>query len=106
MRRGCDATGDCHGGGIRGTLELSPPSAKDAQFDFQQVSRQVQPDSLEGSRILSGAAGGGRGWDAARRQAVRDHERPDYQSILQWLRDGGEAAMGRPREDCSPRRSS
>jgi Cu/Ag efflux pump CusA len=31
VRQGCDATGDCHGGGIRGTLALSPPGAKDVQ---------------------------------------------------------------------------
>ena len=27
-RNGCDAGGDCHGGGIRGTLQLSPAGAK------------------------------------------------------------------------------
>ena len=37
-RNGCDAGGDCHGGGIRGTLALSPQGAKDPAFDFVQVS--------------------------------------------------------------------
>src|SRR5258706_8716533 len=36
-QKGCDAGGDCHGGGIRGTLELSPQGAKDVRFDFDQV---------------------------------------------------------------------
>ena len=43
-RQGCDAGGDCHGGGIRGSLELSPAGAKDAQFDFEQVSQQVRSE--------------------------------------------------------------
>ena len=61
-RQGCDAGGDCHGGGIRGSLELSPAGAKDAQFDFEQVSQQVwvsEPDSSPVlTRPLALAAGG------------------------------------------------
>jgi hypothetical protein len=41
IAKGCDATADCHGGGIRGTFQLSPPSAKDVHFDFDQASLQV-----------------------------------------------------------------
>jgi hypothetical protein len=41
MQKGCDAEGDCHGGGIRGSLQLSPPGAKDDQFDFDQVVLQT-----------------------------------------------------------------
>jgi len=88
VRQGCDATGDCHGGGIRGTLELSPPSAKDAQFDFQQVSRQVQPDSLEGSRILTAPLAVSAGGTPHGVKPFATTSDSDYVSILQWLRDG------------------
>jgi hypothetical protein len=52
QRRGCDAGGDCHGGGIRGTLELSPASAKDVHFDFDQIVMQVDPVNRESSAVL------------------------------------------------------
>lgn len=51
-RHGCDAGGDCHGGGIRGTLELSPQTAKDLHFDFEQVAMQVYPALRDSSPIL------------------------------------------------------
>src|SRR5262245_56339263 len=50
---GCDAAGDCHGGGIRGTLALSPPTAKDTRFDFDQVSLQVSASAPDASPILT-----------------------------------------------------
>jgi len=53
QRHGCDAAGSCHGGGPRGTLELSPSVAKDLAFDFEQVSLQVNPAHIETSRILT-----------------------------------------------------
>jgi hypothetical protein len=49
---GCDAGGDCHGGGIRGTLELSPAGAKDTRYDFDQVVLQVYPTMRDSSPIL------------------------------------------------------
>lgn len=53
QRHGCDAAGDCHGGGPRGTLELSPPGAKNASFDFEQVSLQANPVAPDSSRLLT-----------------------------------------------------
>lgn len=53
VAQGCDAGGDCHGGGIRGTLELSPSGAKDVHFDFDQVSLQVNPLQPDSSHILT-----------------------------------------------------
>lgn len=53
VRHGCDATGDCHGGGIRGSFELSPPGAKEARFDFDQVALQVSVSDRERSPILT-----------------------------------------------------
>lgn len=61
-RNGCDAGGDCHGGGIRGTLQLSPVTAKDLQYDFDQITLQVYPTARDSSpllrRPLAIAAGG------------------------------------------------
>lgn len=53
QRHGCDAGGDCHGGGIRGSLQLSPPDAKDARFDFDQVVLQVWAAHPDQSPILT-----------------------------------------------------
>lgn len=53
VQHGCDAGGDCHGGGPRGAFELSPAGAKDATFDFQQVALQVNPATPDSSRILT-----------------------------------------------------
>jgi hypothetical protein len=53
VRQGCDAGGDCHGGGIRGSLELSPAGAKDPAFDFAQVSLQVNATTIAASPILT-----------------------------------------------------
>lgn len=53
QQHGCDAGGDCHGGGIRGSLQLSPPDAKDPQFDFDQVVLQVWAAHPDQSPILT-----------------------------------------------------
>jgi hypothetical protein len=52
-RHGCDAGGDCHGGGPRGAFALSPSGAKDVTFDFEQASLQVNPVTPDSSRILT-----------------------------------------------------
>lgn len=53
VAQGCDAAGDCHGGGIRGSLELSPPGAKNTRFDFDQVVLQVSASAPDRSPILT-----------------------------------------------------
>ncbi len=52
VRHGCDAGGDCHGGGIRGTFALSPQGAKDTHYDFQQACLQVWVAPRDSSPIL------------------------------------------------------
>jgi hypothetical protein len=89
MNHGCDATGDCHGGGIRGTLQLSPPNAKDPQFDFEQVSLQVTAAPPESSAILTEplalAAGG---TPHAGNKPFASTSDPEYQAILSWILAG------------------
>jgi hypothetical protein len=85
---GCDVAGDCHGGGIRGTLELSPPTAKDTLFDYDQVALQVSPAVAESSDILLRPltmAAGGRPHPY---KTFADTTDPGYQSILAWIRAG------------------
>lgn len=86
--QGCDAEGDCHGGGIRGTFQLSPPGAKDTAFDFQQTAQQVNAADPTASLILTEpldeAAGGTT--HAVQPFATVDDE--DYQAILAWIEAG------------------
>lgn len=84
-RHGCDATGDCHGGGIRGTLELSPPGDKDTLFDFHQVSPLVSATQPESSLILSKPLAGGAPHSFEPFATTSD---PDYQAILSWILAG------------------
>jgi len=52
-QKGCDAGGDCHGGGIRGTFELSPAGTKNVRFDFDQAVLQVSPTVRDSSHLLT-----------------------------------------------------
>ena len=88
VKQGCDATGDCHGGGIRGTLQLSPPGAKDAQFDFNQVILEVYPTARDSSLILRkplALTAGGLPHAFKPFASVSD---PDYQAIHAWIMAG------------------
>ena len=88
VAHGCDATGDCHGGGIRGSLELSPPGAKDVRFDFDQVALQVSAATRTASPILTeplAIAAGGTPHSVKPFDSTSD---PDYQAILAWIMAG------------------
>ncbi len=85
---GCDASGDCHGGGIRGSLQLSPPGAKNTQFDFDQVVLQVSASSRSASPILTeplALAAGGTPHSVKPFTSTSDS---DYQAILAWIMAG------------------
>ena len=87
-RPGCSATGDCHGGGIRGSLELSPPNAKDLQFDFDQVVQQVNATSRDQSPLLTeplALSAGGTPHSYKPFASVSD---ADYQAIRAWIMSG------------------
>jgi hypothetical protein len=87
-RHGCDAGGDCHGGGIRGTLELSPQGAKNLRFDFDQISLQVSATNPEQSAILTeplALDAGGTPHAVKPFAAVSDS---DYQAIRTWVLEG------------------
>jgi len=88
MAKGCDATGDCHGGGIRGTLELSPPGAKDTHFDFDQVVMQVSGYTPTTSPILTRPLNVDSGGVPHPLKVFNSTADPGYQTILHWILAG------------------
>jgi hypothetical protein len=86
--RGCDAGGDCHGGGIRGTLQLSPQSAKDALFDFNQVSLQVTSSFPDQSPILTEPLAVPAGGTAHSVKVWADTNETEWRTIRAWVRAG------------------
>jgi len=87
-RQGCDAGGDCHGGGIRGTLALSPAGAKDPVFDFDQVSLQVDGADPAMSAILRKPLAEAAGGAPHGVTAFDSSEDEDYRTILAWIESG------------------
>ena len=87
-RHGCDAGGDCHGGGIRGTLALSPETAKNVRYDFDQASLQVSTVNADSSKLLRkplALAAGGLPHAVKPFASTADS---DYVAIRQWILDG------------------
>lgn len=87
---GCDAGGDCHGGGIRGSLQLSPIGDKDPQFDFDQVSLQVLATDREQSPILTEPLALAAGGTPHQTKPFADTTDVGYQAILDWILAGVE----------------
>ena len=86
--RGCSATGDCHGGGIRGSFQLSPPTAKNIRFDFDQAILQVSASTRDSSPILTeplALAAGGTPHSFKPFATAAD---TDYQAIRSWIMAG------------------
>lgn len=86
--RGCDTAGDCHGGGIRGTFELSPPDDKDVLFDFEQAVLQVDPYAPADSPLLTKPLAEAAGGEPHSHEPFADSTDVDYQAILAWINDG------------------
>ena len=85
---GCDAGGDCHGGGIRGTLELSPESAKDVNYDFDQVSQQVYPTLRDSSEILLRPLAMAAGGHPHPYKAFASKDDPEFRTLSAWVHAG------------------
>lgn len=87
-RKGCDAGGQCHGDGIRGTFQLSPVSNKDADYDFAQASLQVDPYDFAASPILTEPLAVSAGGTVHAEDLFADTDDADYLAILAWIEDG------------------
>ena len=88
IAHGCDAGGDCHGGGIRGTLQLSPQTAKDTLFDFHQVSLQVTANFPDRSPILTQPLADSAGGTAHSVKVFADTNDVEWRTIRAWVRAG------------------
>jgi hypothetical protein len=86
--QGCDAGGDCHGGGIRGSFELSPEHDKDPAFDFAQVRDQVWAWDPASSPILTEPLSESAGGTAHQVEPFDSVDDADYQAIRSWILDG------------------
>jgi hypothetical protein len=85
---GCDNL-NCHGGGIRGTFELSPQGDKNAAFDFAQASLQVYPpDPADSPLVVKPLAEECGGTTHAGGAAFTSLDDPDYLAILTWIEAG------------------
>jgi len=87
-RHGCDADGDCHGGGIRGTLELSPASAKNLTFDYDQIVLQVYPTLRDSSPVLTRPLALAAGGSPHPFKPFADTTDPDFATVRRWVDSG------------------
>lgn len=88
IAQGCDAEGDCHGGGIRGSLQLSPPAAKDARFDFDEVVLQVSATDAAASLILTEPLALQAGGTPHSVKPFASTTDADYLAIRRWIEAG------------------
>lgn len=86
--RGCNAEGDCHGGGIRGTFELSPAGQPDLAFDFHQASLQVDPHRPASSLLVRKPLELSAGGLPHSRKVFADTSDAGCAAILAWVRQG------------------
>lgn len=86
--RGCSATGDCHGGGLRGSFELSPASAPDDDFDFRQAVEQIDDLDPAASSLLTKPLAPEAGGAPHAFVAFTSTDDGDYQTILDWIEAG------------------
>jgi hypothetical protein len=85
---GCDAGGGCHGGGIRGTLALSPVEDKDLVFDFEQISLQVDGLDPSLSPVLTKPLALSAGGDPHSYEGFASTDDVGYVAILSWIESG------------------
>jgi hypothetical protein len=85
---GCDNM-TCHGGGIRGTFELSPAGNKDVGFDFAQARLQVYGnDPVSSPLIMKPLAPECGGPGHAGGFVFTELDDPNYLAILAWIEAG------------------
>ncbi len=85
---GCTIAGDCHGGGIRGSYELTPEGARDLEFEFEQSVLQADPYDLPASPLLTKPLDENAGGTPHSFEPFASTGDPGYQTILAWLEKG------------------
>jgi hypothetical protein len=84
---GCRST-ECHGGGIRGTYQLSSPDDVDSRFDFDQTVLQVRPHELEESPILTQPLAVAAGGELHPYEPFESRDDPGYVALSAWVLSG------------------
>jgi hypothetical protein len=85
VRQGCDAGGDCHGGGIRGTFALSPAGSKNLRYDFDQAALQLTAAPIETSPLLTEPLAMSAGGTPHGVKPFATTGDADYQAIHAWI---------------------
>jgi hypothetical protein len=81
----------CHGGGLRGNFELSPPDDPDPDFDFAQAGQQVYGwDPLASPLLLKPLSqeAGGLDHAGAGLAGFDSTDDPGYRAIRDWILAG------------------
>ena len=84
---GCNAV-ECHGGGIRGTFQLSLITAPDPAFDFEQAALQVDPYDPSASKLLVKPLVVAAGGLPHSHEPFTSTADAGYQAILDWILAG------------------
>lgn len=84
---GCNAM-ECHGGGIRGTFELSAEGLQDPAFDFDQAILQVDPYDPPASPLLTQPLDESAGGLAHPWEPFDSVQHPGYRAIEDWILAG------------------
>lgn len=90
VAEGCNNAA-CHGGGPRGSFELSPPDDPDADFDFTQSAQQVHGwDPLASPLLLKPLSQEAGGVDHAGSALAGfdSTDDPGYRAIRDWILAG------------------
>lgn len=86
--RGCSALGDCHGGGLRGSFQLSPAHDRDVAFDFEQAVQQVDDLDPSASALLRKPLAEDAGGLPHAHVAFDSTDDADYRAVLAWIEAG------------------
>jgi len=85
---GCNAGGDCHGGGIRGSYRLSSVEEEDLERDFEETRLQVFPFALDESPLLRKPLAEVAGGDRHEYEPFASSDDPRYRALWDWVHGG------------------
>lgn len=85
---GCNAGGDCHGGGIRGSYRLSSVEEEDLERDFEETRLQVFPFALDESPLLRKPLAETAGGDRHEYEPFATADDPRYATLRNWVHGG------------------
>ena len=85
---GCSASGDCHGGGIRGSYRLSSAEEEDLERDFEETRLQVFPFALDDSPLLRKPLAVAAGGERHEYEPFASVDDPRYRVLSNWVHGG------------------